>query len=69
MGHVGLEFDIDNKGLHPETTAMDEVPKRKNLAAKRRPNPLHISIMVIEHQECENRWARNTYMYKPESWP
>lgn len=54
MGHKGPEFDIDNEGLHPETTAMDEVLKRGNLGVKRRPNPLQISIMVIEHQECEN---------------
>lgn len=60
MEYMGLEFDIDNKGLHPETTAMDEVPKRENLIVKRRPNPFQISIMVIEHQECENHWARNT---------
>lgn len=54
MGHMGLEFDIDNKGLHPETTAMGDVPKRGTLVVKRRPNPLKISIMVTEHQECEN---------------
>lgn len=56
MGHMSLEFDIDNEALHIETTAqkqMDEVPEGENLVLKGRPNFLQINIMVIEHQECE----------------
>lgn len=56
MGHMSLEFDIDDEGLHTETTAQKqtaEVPKGENLVLKGRPDPLQINIIVIEHQECE----------------
>lgn len=67
MGRMGLRFDIDNEGIHTETTATGEVPKEKNLVLKGRPIPLQINIIVTEHQECENQWTTNTHMYKPES--
>ena len=67
MGHMGLQFDIDNEGLHTETIATGKVPKEKNLVLKGRPNPLQINIIVIEHPECENQWTRNTHSYKSES--
>lgn len=65
----GLEFGMDNKGLHTETPTVVEVPKGENLELKRRPNPLQINIIVTERQERENRRTRNTYTHKLESWP
>lgn len=54
--HMRLEFDRDTEGFHTETTTqklMAEVRKGENLVLKGRPNPLQISIIVIEHQGCE----------------